>query len=156
MHYLSFRPLILAFAGAALFLAACAEDTPADSGDTALMPTPTVSTPDSASTPSTPTGATDATDATEGSDGIDREAILNDAEQLRILLTSAASRFNSAVDDIDFMDGVLTVTLTDEVTGLSDAEDACEDISQAIAAPDIEIVVVDTAGSTLAQCQFTA
>lgn len=130
-------PLLTAILAAALFAAAC-EDT---GDDTGILDGDGDANGAAASPAST--------------EGIDREAILNEVEEVQAMLEEAASDIPAdAVSDVSFDNSTLTVTVTEEISGLDQAEQLCEDLSQAVQATDIQILVQDASGGVMAECAF--
>jgi hypothetical protein len=84
-------------------------------------------------------------------------AILNDAAEVREMLVQASSLYSGdEVADVSFSDDTLTVVATSQIDGIEHAERFCHDLTEAIAATDVNIVVEDANGATLAQCRFSS
>lgn len=97
------------------------------------------------------------TEGSNGTNGVNVDAILGDPGEVRLLLDQAGSAFTSEViADTTYADGQLTVTVTEQIDGLDQAEQLCDDLSEAIAATDVSIHVQDQTGNSLAECRFDA
>ncbi len=103
----------------------------------------------------TPAGSM-GSDSTDGSSGaIDRQAILGNLAEVQAMLEDTASRFDDQViTDVDFANNRLTVTASEEVQELEDAQELCQDLSEAVAAVDLTIIVRNETGAELAACTF--
>jgi hypothetical protein len=92
-----------------------------------------------------------------GSPTVDFEAILNDAGEVRAMLEESASAFPpDLVNDAEFSDNTLTVTVGADAPELDDAAAFCEDVAGAISLADLSVRVVDEAGAELATCGTAA
>src|SRR5690606_13594900 len=98
-------------------------------------------------TNSTATGTTDS--------GIDRAAILGSVPEVQAFLEDASSRFDSAViSDVAYEGDTLSVTVTEQVAVLEDAQELCADLANGVAAVDLSIIVRNDTGAELAACRF--
>lgn len=87
---------------------------------------------------------------------LDVNAILNDAAEVRDMLVQASSAYSGdEVADVSFTDDTLTVVATSQIEGIEHAERFCHDLTEAIAATGVAIVVEDANGATLAECRFS-
>jgi hypothetical protein len=92
---------------------------------------------------------------TQGGDALNQDAILNEVEEVRRLFMQGSTGFAPAViSNVAFEGGTLTVTVTEEIVGLEDAQAFCQDLSTSIAAANVGIVVVDAGGARLAECSL--
>lgn len=90
------------------------------------------------------------------SGAVDTEAILGNVEDVRAMIERNAPDLDpNIVDDVDFSDGALTVTLADSQDGLdtSGLQDACNKIKDAIALPDLSVTVEKANGSDTVECE---
>ena len=102
----------------------------------------------------TPAGSMDS-DGTGSSGGIDREAILGNLSEVQAMLGDTASRFdNQVITDAEFANNRLTITASQEVQELEDAQELCQDLAGAVAAADLTIIVRNETGAELAACTF--
>lgn len=103
-------------------------------------------------------GPVDGRDVTEGSDsgnGVDVEAILDHVDEVRLLFAEGSTTYPpDVIDDAEYGAGQLVVAVTDDIEGLEDANRFCNELSGAIAAPDLSIVVQDQHGVILTECRF--
>jgi hypothetical protein len=97
------------------------------------------------------------TAATE--DAVAPEDMLNSLEDVRAVIVSAATDLDPAiVDDVDYTDGTLTVMLAED-QDVSDADSmasTCEDISSAVALPDLSVRLESPDGEIVAECSFAS
>ena len=104
-------------------------------------------------------GATTGPTTAAAENPIDPDEMLNSLEDVRAVIVSAAADIDpEIVDDVDYEDGTLTVTLAEGVD-TSDAasmESTCEDISSAVALPDLSIHLESSDGETVAECTFSS
>ena len=92
-------------------------------------------------------------------DVIDRGAILSNVEDVRALIEDNAESLDPmVVEDVDYSDERLRVTLAESQNNLdvSGLESMCEDVSRAIALPDMTVVVEKADGSESTECEFSA
>jgi hypothetical protein len=90
-----------------------------------------------------------------GTMAIDRDAILNELDDVRAFLEDDVSSFApEVITDVEFEGSELTVTVGPDIAGVEDAEAFCDDLAGAIEIADITITVVGEAGDQLAQCSF--
>ena len=91
--------------------------------------------------------------------GVDTDAILGNVDDVRALIERNAPDLDpELVEDVDFADGALTVTLAASQDGLdtSGLEDACNQITGAIALPDLSVTVEKADGSDSVECGGSA
>lgn len=93
-------------------------------------------------------------------DGIDRSALLGELDEVRDLFAQTSPLDAELLADVDYREGQLTVTLSDDAQ-MPEAQDAaeqaaevCEDLGQAIQLPDLVINVDAPDGVRLASCSF--
>jgi hypothetical protein len=87
-------------------------------------------------------------------DGVDREAILNEVEEVRDMLAESASSLPpEAIKDVTFEAGVLRITVGEEVGGLGEAERLCDDLLGALQMTAVSIEVVDETDVAITSCE---
>lgn len=91
----------------------------------------------------------------EGSDtGIDREQLLGEVSEVRGLFEERSPLSPELIEDVSYDEGQLDVTLAEEAEGADQAEQVCNDLSEAIQLPDLTITVHGPDGTELASCEF--
>jgi len=89
------------------------------------------------------------------STAIDRAAILGSVQEVQTFLEDASSRFDAGViSDVDYAGDTLSVTVTEDVAVLEDAQELCTDLADSVAAADLSIIVRNGTGAELAACRF--
>jgi hypothetical protein len=91
-------------------------------------------------------------------EAIDRDAILDSVEDVRALVRdNVASLDPMMIDDVDYSDDELKVTLAAGEDGLDSAamQSVCDDISEALALIDLKLTVEKADGSSDVSCQFS-
>lgn len=91
----------------------------------------------------------------EGADtGIDREQLLGEVSEVRSLFEERSPLPPELISDVSYDEGRLDVTLAEDAEGVEQAEQVCNDLSEAIQLPDLAITVHGPDGSELASCEF--
>jgi|GEM_PF-3488827 len=91
----------------------------------------------------------------DGADtGIDREQLLGEVSEVRSLFEERSPLPPELISDVSYEEGQLDVTLADDAEGVEQAEQVCNDLSEAIQLPDLAITVHGPDGSELASCEF--
>jgi fructose-specific component phosphotransferase system IIB-like protein len=88
---------------------------------------------------------------------INREAILSSVDDVRALIKDNASSLDpQVIDDVDYDNNELKVTLGDSQNDLDldGLKSMCGQVSNAIALPDLHLVVEKADGSESAECEF--
>lgn len=86
-------------------------------------------------------------------EGIDREAILNELDEVRQILAESGSLMPvDSISDVDFNDGTLRLTTTDTLPGLPEAETLCSEVHAALEMSDLSVEVVDETGALVTSC----
>ena len=95
--------------------------------------------------------------------GIDRDSLLGELSEVRVLFTQRSELPSEVIADVDYDEGTLNITLaassaegTAEGTpaGVAKAEQVCDDLSKAIQLPKFTINVDGPDGARLASCEF--
>ncbi len=86
--------------------------------------------------------------------GIDRDALLGEVSEVRDLFAERSSLPAEVIADVDYDDGTLNITLAEDTEGVDQAEQVCNDLSEAIQLPDLAINVDGPDGTRLATCEF--
>jgi hypothetical protein len=84
-------------------------------------------------------------------EGIDREAILNELEDVRQILTESAIPADS-ISAVEFRDGVLRATVSDQVHDEVEADRLCREMQRALEMTDLRIELLDASGSVVTSC----
>ena len=133
------RWMLIALAGPALFAFACNTD---DDSDGTIRPdgTSAATTPSASPTPDSSLGSI--------------EALI---EQSKPLLARALDVDEETISDIDLEGRNLTITMEEDQTlgGPADFQEACENLTNAIGFTDVNIVIMSTSGSELAECSMS-
>lgn len=97
----------------------------------------------------------DVTATSSATTAIDPAAILGSLPDVQMLLEDAQSEFDSTViTDVDYEDGELGVTVSEDLTELEEAEALCNDLGEAVGMADLTIIVRNGSGAELAACTF--
>ncbi len=91
--------------------------------------------------------------------GIDRGAVLGELDEVRDLFAERSNLPAEVIADVSYEEGALNVTLAEtegvDAGGAAEqAEQICNDLSEAIQLPDLAITVDGPDGTRLASCDF--
>jgi hypothetical protein len=85
--------------------------------------------------------------------GVDREAILNELDEVRQILADSGSTLQvDSISDVEFSDGTLRLTTSDTLPGLAEAETLCGDVHAALEMSNVSVEVVDETGALVTSC----
>ena len=86
-------------------------------------------------------------------EAIDREAILNEVDEVRTMLMESGSTIPAdSIRDVQFSDRTLRITTSGQLAGLPEAEALCRDVHSALEMSDVAVEVVDASGVLVTSC----